>query len=70
MVSKYWVVWCQQKGAPTKKHSTAAAARVEAERLAALHGIAFDVLVVEGRCTPEPVKLNWEYTPASNNEDK
>ena len=67
MDKRFWMVFNDSIGgqAPTYKHPTLGAARIEAERLAKLNpGVRFWVLEAQGYMRIEPVPSNW--TPADD----
>ena len=59
--TRFWVVWCPQRGNPLVQHETYDAARDEAIRLARLRGHTYYVLECVGMATrvvtPPPVEF-------------
>lgn len=61
---KFWLVWCVEKGTPTKRHESIASAITEAERLARQNpGFEFHVLEWIGACI-KPNDVSWRGDPA------
>lgn len=64
---EFWLVWRNGGGAPTKKHTSQASARKEAERLARANpGAEFVVLRSEGVC--RRVDVQWEIPLLTGDE--
>lgn len=54
---QFWCVWCEDGGSPTVKHSTYAAAKAEAKRLARSHpGKRFVVLAAASAFVKDDVR--------------
>lgn len=62
-MTKFWLVWCENGGIPTRKHGTKKEAVAEAERLscqAHLIGKRFVVLEALGSCLCPVFPPEWE----------
>jgi len=58
-MNRFWLVWCENGGPPTVKHTDIASAECEAERLARKHrGTTF--VVLEALASVNVTDVHWE----------